>query len=93
MNYDHTFISSSGTHQDDGMIFINEKAHAICIEGVRFMSDNPTSSIKKVTKNGVYRGFPFASQDMRYRVDAKLKDDHNMTEVSYNIDTGEYEKA
>lgn len=84
MNIDHTFISVPATAEHAHILFINEKAHEICKEGVRFMSDNPTSSLVKMTSHGKYHGYPFEVKEMMWRVEAKLTDDHNMIEIHYD---------
>jgi hypothetical protein len=88
---ENTYISDVGSPTEDGAIFINEKAFEHCIAGVRFMSDNPTSSVKKITPVGTFIGFSFSSQDMRYSVERKLAE--QLKEIVFNHFTGKYEKA
>jgi hypothetical protein len=93
MNFDHTFMSVPAYNDEEGCIFIHENAHEICKEGVRFMSNNPTSSMVKMTPHGKYHGYPFEIQRMRWAVETKLTDVHNMTEIHLNAETGMYEKV
>ncbi len=98
MNSIETLFTTSQTENHDAMVFINEAANDSVKEAIRLMSDNPTSSFKKiVTIKGhgshVFIGYKFGRNWLMVAVVEQVKDNMNMIELEKNVDTNEYASA
>jgi len=98
MNANDTLFMTMATPERDPMLYINDAANASVKECVRLLSDNPTSSIKKVITiqdHGVhtFTGYPYSRDTNIFHVMDRLDRNMNVKEIEYNVDTNAYEES